>query len=244
MKRIPLLILLALGLTMVYGQFSLDMETGLAFTGYNDLQIPNNAANSRLSFKDDLESKTVMYGRANLHYRITPRHELSVLYAPLTIKPTGTLDRDIVFMDETFDAGKKINATYRFDSYRLQYLYRFRNQNMGIRAVGLSIKVRDAEIGLQNQDSKATKYDTGVVPLIGFEFGYDFSDELAIELKGEALASKFGRAEDVLLSLKYNFSDTYSLYGGYRILEGGSDIDEVYTFAWINYATIGASIRF
>jgi hypothetical protein len=30
---------------------------------------------------------------------------------------------------------------------------------------------------------------------------------------------------------------------GYRLLEGGSDNDEVYTFAAIHYATIGFSIK-
>lgn len=244
MKAIYLLVLLALSISLGYAQFSLDLETGVAFTGYNDLRIPNNAPNSEFSFKDDLESKAKMYGRANLHYRINPRHELSLLYSPITIKPTGTLDRDIIFMDKTFDAGMKINATYRFDSYRLQYLYRFKNQNIGLRALGLSLKVRDAEIALKNEDTTASKINTGLVPLIGFEFGYDFTDDLAIELKGEALASKFGRAEDVLLSLKYDIDDVYSLYAGYRLLEGGSDIDEVYTFALLHYATIGAGIRF
>lgn len=244
MKQSLLLLVLALGLSFAFAQFSLDMESGVAFTGYNDLRIPNDAVHSDLSFKDDLESSPKMYGRANLHYRITPVHEVSLLYSPITIKPKGTLDRNIVFMNETFAAGKKIDAVYRFDSYRLQYLYRFKNQNIGIRALGLTLKVRDAEIALKNEDVEATKINTGLVPLIGFEFGYNFTDDLAVEFKGEALTSKFGRAEDVLLSLKYDIDDVYCLYAGYRLLEGGSDIDEVYTFALLHYATIGASIRF
>ncbi len=244
MKASALLIILTLSLSLGFAQFSLDMETGVAFTGYNDLRIPNNTPNSEFSFKDDLESKAKMYGRANLHYLINRKHEVSLLYSPITIKPTGTLDRDIIFMDETFAAGQKINATYRFDSYRLQYLYHFPNQKIGIRALGLTLKLRDAEIALKNADTEASKVNTGLVPLIGFEFGHNFTDDLAIELKGEALASKFGRAEDVLLSLKYDIDDVYSLYAGYRLLEGGSDIDEVYTFALLHYATIGASIRF
>jgi hypothetical protein len=36
----------------------------------------------------------------------------------------------------------------------------------------------------------------------------------------------------------------YSLYGGYRILEGGADVDEVYTFSLFHYAMIGAKVRF
>ncbi|MGC9361942.1 MAG: hypothetical protein ACP5F3_03345, partial [Candidatus Syntrophosphaera sp.] len=145
---------------------------------------------------------------------------------------------------ETFEAGEKIDAVYKFNSYRLQYLYRFRNQNIGIRAIGLSLKVRDAVISLENDDYYAEKTDLGFVPLIGFEFGYDFTEEIGVLLKGEALGSKFGRAEDILLAFLYNINDSSSLYLGYRFLEGGSDIDEVYTFANVNYATIGTQIRF
>ncbi len=245
MKRYLLILSLALGLSLSFAQFSLDLETGVAFSGYNDLRIPNSAANTMFSFTEDLASDPTLYGRANLHWLITPRHEVSLLLSPLTIKPTGTLDFPVTFMGKTFAAGEKIDAVYKFNSYRLQYLYRFQNQNIGIRALGLTVKVRDAVISLENTSAGyAEKTDLGLVPLIGFEFGYDFTDDLAIELKGEALASPYGRAEDVLLSLKYDLNDRYSLYGGFRLLEGGSDIDEVYTFANINYLTLGTTINF
>lgn len=244
MKKYTLILILTAMLSLAFGQFSLDLETGAAFTGYNDLRIPNNDANTRFSFTKDLSSPVVMFGRANLHYRITPRHELSLLYSPFTIKPKGTLDFPVTFMDETFASGKKIDAIYRFDSYRLQYLYRFKNQNIGIRALGLTMKLRDAEISLKNSETKATKVNTGFVPLIGFEFGYDLSEEFALLFKGEALASPYGRAEDVLLALTYQIDDRYTLFGGLRLLEGGSDIDEVYTFSNINYISLGTQMRF
>lgn len=246
MKHTLLLITLLAFAGLAFAELSLDLETGLAFSGYNDVRIPNNATQTQFSFTDDLDSDPVMYGRANLHWLITPRHELSLLVSPLTVKPQGILDRDVIFQNETFAAGKEIDAVYRFNSYRLQYLYRFKNPNIIIRAIGASVKVRDAVISLKNEDLYAEKKDLGFVPLIGFEFGYDFSDELGILLKGEALASPTGegRAEDVLLALKYNIDDRYSFFLGYRLLEGGGDVDEVYTFANINYLAVGTQIRF
>ncbi len=242
---ITTIILLALA-TLAFAQFSLDLETGVAFTGYNDVRIPNNATQSMFSFKDDLTSKPVMYGRANLHWLVTPRHEVSLLASPLTTRPAGTLDQPIVFQGKTFAAGKKIDAVYRFNSYRLQYLYRLKNQAGIFRAIGVSLKVRDAIISLENEDDYAEKTDLGFVPLIGFELGYDFTDDLGILLKGEALVSPTGegRAEDVLLAATYDIDDRYSLWLGYRILEGGGDVDEVYSFANINYLSIGTQIRF
>jgi hypothetical protein len=31
---------------------------------------------------------------------------------------------------------------------------------------------------------------------------------------------------------------------GFRTLEGGADNERVYSFAWLNYATVGAAYRF
>ena len=154
------------------------------------------------------------------------------------------MSEDVKFMGKTFIAGQRIDAMYRFDSYRLQYLYRFPNQKSILRALGVSLKLRDAEISLENDDEYATKTNTGFVPLIGFELGYDISDDFGVILKGEGLASKFGRAEDVLLAARYSLGEGRSLYGGYRLLEGGSDIGEVYTFALIHYLTLGVSLSF
>lgn len=246
MKRNLLLLAFIALCGLMSAQLSIDLETGMAFSGYNDLRIPNAPTDNStmFSFTEDLESDPVLYGRLNLHYLITPRHEVSLLAAPLKIKPSGVLDFDVNFMNKTFAEGERIHAIYQFNSYRLQYLYRFRNQNIGIRGIGVSLKVRDAVISLENDDHYAEKTDLGFVPLIGFEFGYDFTDELGVILKGEALGSKFGRAEDILLAVLYDINESSSLYLGYRFLEGGSDIDEVYTFANVNYAAIGTQIRF
>ena len=50
--------------------------------------------------------------------------------------------------------------------------------------------------------------------------------------------------EDVLVALVYEVSDRVQLKTGYRIVEGGADNDEVYNFALINYASIGALVYF
>ncbi len=65
-----------------------------------------------------------------------------------------------------------------------------------------------------------------------------------MELSGDALAAPQGRAEDVLFALLYQISPKMETKIGYRLLEGGSDGDEVYTFALIHYAVIGLGFRF
>jgi hypothetical protein len=63
-------------------------------------------------------------------------------------------------------------------------------------------------------------------------------------LDGDGLAAPQGRAEDVLAVLTMQASDRIGFKLGYRILEGGADNDEVYSFALIHYASFGALIYF
>lgn len=246
MKRTLLTLSLLMALSLVFGKFSADLETGFAFNGYNDARIPNadTDPSTFFSFVDDFDTDPQMFGRLNLHWQVHPRHEISLLAAPLTIRPTGTLDRDIIFMDSTFVAGRPIDGRYTFNSYRLQYLYRFKNQKQILRAIGLSVKLRDAVISLEQDGVYAEKTDFAPVPLIGIELAYDFTDDFSIMLKGEGLWSPYGRAEDFMLSTRYKINDRQTLYLGYRFLEGGSDIDILLTFASFHYLTLGTEIRF
>ncbi len=243
MKQIFLLLALtSLTIGALSAQFSIYLESGAAFSGYNDAQSPGVGESDRFSLTEDLSSDPVLHSRLNAYYKITPRHQVSLLATPLRVKAEGSFDRDIRYEGETFLAGEAIEALYRFDSYRLQYRYIFRNPY--IRELGLTLKLRDAEIYLKSGDKKSAKTNTGFVPLIGFKFGYDFNPKWSLTLDGEALASPYGRAEDVLASLNYDVNDRFTLKAGYRLLEGGSDIDEVYTFALFHYAVLGLQVNF
>ncbi len=48
-----------------------------------------------------------------------------------------------------------------------------------------------------------------------------------------------GRAFDYLIGAKFLVSEKIDLKAGYRILEGGADVDEVYNFTLINFLTLG-----
>jgi hypothetical protein len=60
----------------------------------------------------------------------------------------------------------------------------------------------------------------------------------------DALAAKQGRAEDVSATVYYRLNNKLRLKMGYRFVEGGSDGDEVYNFAWINYFSAGMVLDF
>lgn len=53
-----------------------------------------------------------------------------------------------------------------------------------------------------------------------------------------------GRAEDVALKLRYRLNDRLSVAGGYRTVEGGANVDEVYNFAWLHYSVLSTRVSF
>ena len=51
-----------------------------------------------------------------------------------------------------------------------------------------------------------------------------------------------GRAEDIFVGFDYAFNKKVSFFVGYRMLEGGADVDKVYNFTFLHYASAGLSV--
>jgi len=227
MKR-SLLLLAALTFSlalMAMPDLKIDVETGLALPGYNDVRIPNNNTQTNFSLKDDLGLSPTVHARLNVHWKLNPRHQLSLLATPLTLKGEEKLTKDVVYQGRHFWQNDVVKTSYRFDSYRLQYRYVLPKDWFLIRSFGASLKLRDAEIELKSSSNYATKTNTGFVPLLGLEAGYRVNPKLDLVLAAEGLASPYGRAEDVFVGAVYDVKPKLGLKAGYRFLEGGSDID-------------------
>lgn len=246
MKRSVFMIIIIAFVSSLWAEMDLRIETelGAVFSGYNDIRSPNKDNPSPLlSLTKDLKSDPAFSSRLQIHYRVHPRHQISLLAAPLRVKASGTLPAEIIYEGETFAAEEQVEALFRFDSYRLQYRYFFPKRLFVLKSVGISGKIRDAEIELKSADKKSSKSNTGFVPLISLNAGYHLMEELELVLEAEGLDSPYGRAEDVYLGLDFMINSKLNVRAGYRFLEGGSDIDEVYTFSAFHYATVGFSIK-
>jgi hypothetical protein len=227
----------------VYAGWSIDIESGLAFSGYNDVRIPGNTGTD-ISLSEDLEAESTEFVRLRLAIDLGDRHQLSFLVAPLRFESSGTVDRDIDFNGVRFGANRPLNSLYRFDSYRVTYQYTWLSSERIKVGIGFTGKVRDASISFANGSVSSEKANTGFVPLINFAFDWRFASRLGLIFEGDALAAPQGRAEDVLLAIYANPSDQVRLRLGYRVLEGGADNDEVYTFALAHYISAGLTWTF
>lgn len=229
--------------TSVYAQATIDVETGLVFTGYNNVRIPGDMG-TYFSLKNDLKTKTQICYRLRASYTIKSRHTLSLLYAPLQTKSEGSVANDIFFEGVLFPAGTELAGTYKFNSYRLTYRYDLVQKSKIEFGLGFTAKIRDAKISLSSTDLYSEKTNVGFVPILNFRLLWKVDDKLGLLLDGDALAATQGRAEDVLIAATYKHSNNFSIRAGYRILEGGADNEEVYNFALFHYAAVGLSYTF
>jgi hypothetical protein len=154
------------------------------------------------------------------------------------------LNRDIYFNGALFVGGVPMSALYRFDSYRLTYQYTWYNNERLKLGIGFTGKVRDASIRIDNGSVYSEKTNTGFVPLINFAVDWRLGPKLGFIFEGDALAAPQGRAEDLLVAIYGNLSNQIRIRLGYRVLEGGADNDEVYTFALVHYISGGVSWTF
>ena len=100
------------------------------------------------SLSEELKAQSKVYLRLRLNYKPGLRHTISLLYAPLTVLSDGSVGRDILYEGVTFPANSNIEASYKFNSYRLTYRYDIVQKPKLDFGLGFTAKIRDAKIDM------------------------------------------------------------------------------------------------
>ena len=224
--------------------FIAELEAGPVWQSRNDVQIPNDATGTRFSLVDFAGSGPWFAARLYLTLTAAERHQFRLLIAPLSIQPEGELEAPVDFAGGRFEAGVPTTATYRFNSWRVTYRYLMREDGRFSWWLGFTAKIRDAKIKLDQEEVSASKTDVGFVPLLHLAARYRPAERWRVLLDLDALAGGPGRAEDFSAKVLYDISGKRSISLGYRTVEGGADVDEVYTFAWLHYIVLSLEERF
>lgn len=222
-------------------RFAIEVEGGPAWQSYNDVEIPNDGSATRFSLAGLTGRGPWAAGRAYLTWNVAERHGLRLLVAPFTLEETGVPSAPIRFAGAHYAGGQPVTATYRFNSYRLTYRYRWHASARTSAWIGFTAKVRDAAIALEQGGTASRKDDLGFVPLLHLAGEWRAAPPWRLELDADALAGGPGRAEDVAVRVARELGRGWTLRAGYRMVEGGADVEPVYTFAWLHYATVGVA---
>ena len=224
-------------------RFEVELEAGPVWQSRNEVEIPNDGTATRFSLEELVGSGPWPGGRFTFTWNIRGRHGLRVMLAPLSYTETGTFTQPVSFAGELYAPGAPTEATYQFNSWRASYRYRFWTGRNWKWWIGFTAKVRDAKIELRQGGTSSKDTDLGFVPLLYLRGDYHFSERWHFLFELDGLAGGPGRAEDLSLRLGYDVGERWGLAFGYRTVEGGADVDEVYNFAWFNYAVVSGSYR-
>jgi hypothetical protein len=224
-------------------RLAVEIEGGPAWQSYNDVEIPNDGSATRFSLYDLAGSGPWPAGRLYVTWNPAPRHGLRLLLAPFSLTETGTPEQQVRFAGATYAPGVPTKATYTFNSYRLSYRYRALARERTTAWVGVTAKVRDAVIALEQGGTTSRKEDLGFVPLLHLAGEWRFAPGWQLGLDSDALAGGPGRAVDAALKLGYDVGDRWTVRAGYRMVEGGADVTEVYSFAWLHFAVLSVELR-
>lgn len=223
--------------------FDFTVETGAYWQNRNDVQIPNDASGDRFDFSN-FNSGPFFHHRFEALINVKGRHGIRVVYAPLSLSVDGGFDENTTFNNVTFNNTDKVTVDYQFNSYRLGYVYHWLNTSKHKLNLGLTLKVRDADIRVTQNNTSNNYYNFGLVPLLYFSYRYKFNDSFSFYTDADFAAASQGRAFDFAVKVRKKINDRYSFGLGYRVLEGGADNDEVFTFSLFHYALLDFSIRF
>ncbi len=219
-------------------QFIAEVETGGLWFSRNDVRIPNE--------EGTLFDMTTLTGtdpapflRLRLNLMLGDRHLLRVLYAPVEVSGSGQFEQEVFFEESTFQPDIMTEGTYQFNTYRLTYRYMFLDSRPWRLGAGAAVLVRDAEVKLEQEELTERNTDLGVVPLVHLFAERYLTENFSLSFDAETLAGPQGRATDAAIAANFAISNPLSFNIGYRVIEGGADVGEVYNFAWINFGFIG-----
>lgn len=214
----------------------LELEGGAVWQSRNDAEIPNDGSATRFSLVDVVGNGPWATGRLYVTWNLNERSGLRLLAAPFSVTETGGLQAPLRFAGASYVAGEAVKATYTFNSYRLTYRYRIHAGARTAAWVGFTAKVRDAEIALEQGTTSSRKDDLGFVPLVHVAGDWTVARRWRLGLDADGLAGGPGRAVDAALKLGYDPGGAWAVRAGYRTVEGGADVPDVYSFAWLHYA--------
>ncbi len=223
---------------------SLRLSAGSSFQSKNDIQTPNSAEGTRFSLFDAAGEGPAAATRLELNWQYKPRHNLRIMLAPLTFEETIEFEQPVAFAGVTYSANQPLEASYQFNSWRVGYHYSvIENNNFNLQ-LGGTLKVRDAEIRLDQGATASSDDDLGLVPLLYVAGKYQINDNWILGADLDGLAGGPGRAIDIGVTLDYQFADRFRLGADLRILEGGADVEQVFNFAQFNSLALALSAVF
>ena len=230
-----------------WSQPQLMLEMGGLWQHRNDVQI--TPEQGTLVKFDRFGRGPFFHSRLELRHQLkglgSGRHGYRAVVAPLNLRVTGQSSEVVNFNGRDFNANQDFTVSYKFNSYRLSYFYSAIVSEVQQLDLGLTLKLREAEIAFRQLGVEPSIYDNlGFVPLLYLNHQWFFAESWALHTNFDFAAAPQGRALDLAMKIRRSLSEPWTLAAGVRTLEGGADNNKVLTFSWINYAVMDLTYQF
>ncbi len=228
---------------MLPAQIVVSLEATAWQMRLNEVRKPS-LTGTTFSFPELLGSGPSTAFRIDASWQLNARQGLRVLLAPFEASGTGTFRQPVVYEGRTFQAGQPTRGTYRFNSWRATWRYTLEMGSDWAVKVGATAKIRDAKVQLEQGSVSAGNSNLGFVPLAHLSVNRRLTPDWMAVFEADALAAKQGRAVDAALMLRWQATPRLHTDIGYRMLEGGADNEELYTWARLDGWRVGLGVRF
>jgi len=179
--------------------------------------------------------------RATAEVTLDQSHTVIFLYQPLDLRTNVILRRNVQVFDLDFPKNTPVDLRYGFDFYRISYLYNFvpvffPDTPQHELSIGLSLQIRDADIGFTSADGKMrrTVSNIGPVPEIKIRgrYAFDFGLWVGGEADGMYAPVKYmnGGSSDVVGAIidlngraGYTMWKPLDIFFNIRYLGGGAE---------------------
>ena len=220
-------------------EWIINVQGGIASVLSNTTKIPRDTGT-----EFDLPNGVVESIRIYLSAIIKGNHEIRLLFAPLEYEGNVTSDEEILFNGVKLLAGETFETGYKFNSYRLSYLYHF-NQNGRIQyRIGFTGKIRDAYTLVRKNGVETRFSNVGFVPLLHLGVNIIVTDRISLDSEVEGSWAPQGYALDFRSTLNYRISRNFSIGTGVGFLTGGAAAGSVETFSDIFFGFVGIKFKF
>ena len=222
---------------------NLEIEGGAFKFTRNDVRNPGDTG-TPFKFSALNATGPSAYFRIYAEAKVSKRNTLRFLYAPLSTTGTGSLPTRTFFESANFAPNVPTQGIYQFNNYRGTWRYTLKETERWKLQLGAGALVRDAKIELQQGNLRVADPDLGVVPIAAFTAQLNFNERARFIFDFEGLGAKQGRALDGAAKLDFDLTRNLHVGVGYRLLDGGADVQSVFNFARIHYGFASVGVRF
>jgi hypothetical protein len=178
---------------------------------------------TEISAEDDLGlDDAKILGQAELTLLPGEHHLLRLNGMSIQRSAQKNIESEIVFDDEIYEAGERVDSELNLTMVGLTYGYRFIARDRGELTATFGVQVADVESNAVVRSRVVRDAESGVAPLptVGFEGRFDFSSRWSAEGRVQYLTAEIDEVEGSILDWRFALAwrkNPHLLFGlGYR----------------------------